>query len=457
MKSKTRKVLGTSLLLLFVFIFVYLAVNGETAQALQLISGEFTPSTSGESGEYGPDRVFDGSNRSDSFWEATGSYPFWLQIDCRRERTVTRYFLQAGEEVGRMPTEWRFEGSRNGIDWVILDDRSGQTGWARDETRDFVVSTPDKYGFYRLFFTAGLNAAILRVYEIGFQVWDRGSNFVIRPDGTLEWPNRLKISRSDGQGLPDLEDGRKRAQPGGALVIQPQGDWRRSALDLFPTNGKLPDVDALAEVTLHRMVPSGEGFEMVSYAALATENTPFGIIVESGGKGKPRPFVFWTLRENMMFSDVNFSEAFRITKDGSVQFGRKRGKGSAARVLSDDPTLNDNQLVDALFIEKQDPANPGVYDSNYLKIVAKNKGKESVHRHEWRINVHIDKDSQNSSLIIRSRKNEHSYTGKVAITNNGDIELLANRGAIVMRSSNGKRWRITIDNSGNLKTSSMDH
>ena len=86
----------------------------------------------------------------------------------------------------------------------------------------------------------------------------------------FEWSGRLRISKSgEGSGLPPFEDGRTRAQPVCSMVIQPQGNLMRGAIDLFPTSGNAPDTGALGELTLHRKVPDADGYDMISFAALA--------------------------------------------------------------------------------------------------------------------------------------------------------------------------------------------
>lgn len=58
--------------------------------------------------------------------------------------------------------------------------------------------------------------------------------FRLGPNGVLQWP-KLRISQGGGEGSgPSPTGGQIHAQPGGSLVIQPLGDYRRSAIDLLP-------------------------------------------------------------------------------------------------------------------------------------------------------------------------------------------------------------------------------
>src|SRR5437879_2107783 len=89
--------------------------------------------------------------------------------------------------------------------------------------------------------------------------------FNLQPGGVLEWPNKLRISHGGGasSGLPP-RDGAVRAQPGGNIVLQPQGDYMRCAIDLLPTRGKQADMDAIGEFTIHRVLPTATTQEMIS-------------------------------------------------------------------------------------------------------------------------------------------------------------------------------------------------
>jgi hypothetical protein len=218
----------------------------------------------------------------------------------------------------------------------------------------------------------------------------------------------------------------------------------RSALDLIPTTGKLPQVDARAEVTVHRIIPSEKGVEMASYMALATEKFPFGIALESTGIGKPRPFIFFTERENSTFDKAEFfSEAMRMTAKGAIQFSRRHGSGPMSQVLDDDPLVVDQTPWDAAIIERQDPGRPGRYDSDYILLVAKTRTGDVVNRHEWRINAHAGKDGTN--LVVR-----FGYKSALSITNSGDV-ILGAKGAVIMASPNGHRWRLSVTDNGEIK------
>ncbi|MBF0538345.1 MAG: discoidin domain-containing protein [Nitrospirae bacterium] len=413
--------------------------------------------------EHPAEYAFDGITDGDGFWEAGGGYPLWIEVIYDSPKTIKKYALHSGpDSEDRMPISWQLQGSDDGLQWNILDNRDKEKPWGKRQVREYAILKPMTYKHYRLHFTEGSTPTILRIYEINLYDEDNANttrtNFMILPDGSIGWPNLRLTNRTGGEvALADIKDVGKRAQGGGTIAIQPHGDFLRGAIDMLPTAGKPPQADALAEITLHRIVPSKEGFEMVSYSALATDKVPFGIIVESGGVGKARPFVFWTLREESMdFSRMLFSEAFRITEDGLLQIGRRRGSGTADSILKDDPALTDHNPVDALFVERQDPDKPGGYNSDYIKIVAKTKDSRDVHRYEWRLNVQVNGKNNDAALVISSSKDSASYNNKLIVRHDGNVEITSKKSGLVMYSPSGKRYKITVDDTGTLKTSPLD-
>ncbi|XXF78809.1 SBBP repeat-containing protein [Myxococcaceae bacterium GXIMD 01537] len=98
-------------------------------------------------------QAFDGTN---SMWiSEVGQTPAWLAYEWTDgPRTITRYALSYnnGSILTRAPKNWTFEGW-NGSAWVVLDTRTGQTGWAGHERREYAVASPGAYKKYRLSFT----------------------------------------------------------------------------------------------------------------------------------------------------------------------------------------------------------------------------------------------------------------------------------------------------------------
>lgn len=53
------------------------------------------------------------------------------------------------------PSTWQLQGSNNGVTWITLDARRGQTGWTNGETRYYEFENSTAYEYYRFNFTAG--------------------------------------------------------------------------------------------------------------------------------------------------------------------------------------------------------------------------------------------------------------------------------------------------------------
>jgi hypothetical protein len=113
--------------------------------------------------------------KPDTFWEVGSSFPHWIQTDFGiQPKTIRGYTLQTGpsshgingiDAIGRMPKDWRFEGSNDGEDWTILDTRTNQTDWEPSEIRAYSCADPDSFQYYRLYIAAGVNPNMLRLYE----------------------------------------------------------------------------------------------------------------------------------------------------------------------------------------------------------------------------------------------------------------------------------------------------
>jgi len=114
-----------------------------------------------------------------TFWETSGPFPHWIQKDFGiHQKNIKTYALQTGpsshgvdgsDPTARMPKDWRLEGSNDGTCWTLLDTQTNQTTWKAGEIRTFNCNNPDTFRYYRLYISAGVNAEILRLYEIGMK------------------------------------------------------------------------------------------------------------------------------------------------------------------------------------------------------------------------------------------------------------------------------------------------
>lgn len=286
---------------------------------------------------------------------------------------------------------------------------------------------------------------------------DRG--FRIGGGGLLEWPGRVRFGAGgNGPGLPPW-NGKMRAQPGSNIEILPTKDYARSALDIYPTNGAKPDFDALAELTLHRFMPSNEGHEMLSISALASVQNKYGVIVEAHGTGQVKPLDFMVVQGGLLEGDKQepfWAQVMRMKTDGTMQFGplRTGPRNQPVDIISieqDDapPDVGSNQEGDESQRWKQ---HSGLSDSHFVRYTAKQfEAGRAVHRADWRTNVHIDEGGR-SSFVVHSRRDGEPYAHRLTIHDDGDVELPALASAVVLTSPNGRKWRITVNDEGQLQT-----
>lgn len=265
-------------------------------------------------------------------------------------------------------------------------------------------------------------------------------DFQLQRGGVLLWPGKLRLGHGggEGSGLPPIA-GNVRAQPGGNLVLQPLGDYMRNAIDLLPTAGKTPDLDALAEITLHRRHPTADTQEMLSLSALAHKQGVYGLVVEAHGEGKLRPLVFMVVKGGLRNPAEGFSaEAMRITEEGTTAFGLQRHGGPLTRP------------VDSIAVEQPNPEQAGQYDSDHVKWVGKSRDGKQVHRVDWRANVRVENQAGKSTFALSSSVDEQRRASRLELHDNGDIELPTPGAGVILKSPNGKRWRLTVNDMGEL-------
>ena len=269
-------------------------------------------------------------------------------------------------------------------------------------------------------------------------------DFEILPGGLLEWSNNLRMGYGGvGPGVAPIGDS-IRAQRGGNIFLEPQGDYMRCAIDLLPTAGKLPDLDAIGELTIHRIHPTATDHEMISYSGMGTKNGVYGIIVEAHGRGQLRPLVFMTVQGGLNPGEEGFAaEAMRMNEDGTIALGVNRIGGKLKRPL------------DSLTIHQPDPDKVGAYDSDYLRWIGKSHDGEMAHQVNWRMNVDVKNKNGVSNLVVESGFDGANYRKRVEITDSGDVELSSIGSGVILRSPNGKRWKLTVENNGKLRTDPM--
>ncbi|MEV0808956.1 glycoside hydrolase N-terminal domain-containing protein [Micromonospora sp. NPDC050200] len=89
------------------------------------------------------------------------------QADLASAATVTGYSLTAAPDTpDEDPGSWILEGSTDGQEWTLLDERDAQPALDRGERRQFTVGTPKAFIRYRLTLRPASGSSVVRVAEI---------------------------------------------------------------------------------------------------------------------------------------------------------------------------------------------------------------------------------------------------------------------------------------------------
>jgi hypothetical protein len=76
----------------------------------------------------------------------------WLQIQMPVSVILSSYSLQPSSDAAtsQSPAKWWILGSRDGLNWSLVDSRSGVTSWTNSGTQTFTASATQAYNYFRL-------------------------------------------------------------------------------------------------------------------------------------------------------------------------------------------------------------------------------------------------------------------------------------------------------------------
>ncbi len=139
-----------------------------------IMSSNTTPSGTASNSAAGSSawQVFDGEGATfDFFTLNTGTWTYMFPGGTTK--VADAYWIQARDInniAGRSPAQWKFEGY-DGTNWIVLDSRTGENGWAGGERRYFEFLNEVAYEGYRLVVAAtdsldnNLTIAELAIHE----------------------------------------------------------------------------------------------------------------------------------------------------------------------------------------------------------------------------------------------------------------------------------------------------
>ena len=82
---------------------------------------------------------------------ATYLQPFWMTLQFDEPHIVNIYRLTSGNDApSRDPLDWQIQGSNDGENWDVLDERTAEAFSSRNLTREFYFPNDTAYTYYRL-------------------------------------------------------------------------------------------------------------------------------------------------------------------------------------------------------------------------------------------------------------------------------------------------------------------
>ncbi len=99
-------------------------------------------------------KAFDHNSTDYNFgWQSSKySFPNWLMYEFTSAKKITKYSITSstnGNSVGA-PKNWTFEGSNDGTNWTVLDNRTNEPSWTELEKRSYLINNSNEFLKYRI-------------------------------------------------------------------------------------------------------------------------------------------------------------------------------------------------------------------------------------------------------------------------------------------------------------------
>ncbi|MGG3504993.1 discoidin domain-containing protein [Paenibacillus lautus] len=115
----------------------------------QMTSNTMPSGVVSASSVYSKDNEWIAFNNSSSEWRtANGNVDGWIRYDFPRKICIGKYSIRPGSTLTANPKMWLFEGSNDGINWTVLDNKANQTSWA--SSANYTIPNKVSYSKYRL-------------------------------------------------------------------------------------------------------------------------------------------------------------------------------------------------------------------------------------------------------------------------------------------------------------------
>ncbi len=132
-----------------------------------------------------------------------GGKPVQWQIELPEDTRPTRYqFTSANDMPERDPQQWKLEGSRDGITWVLLDERTNQPPISnRQESKAYDIARPGKCRFFRFTFSNNPGVPHFQLAEIGLNRVGRKDEAPSKYHRALDLRNAVASVRYEQSGV----------------------------------------------------------------------------------------------------------------------------------------------------------------------------------------------------------------------------------------------------------------
>jgi hypothetical protein len=91
----------------------------------------------------------------------------WIQLQNPASYILSSYSIQpsADSANSQSPVRWWVLGSRDGLNWTLLDSRSGITVWTNSGTQSFTASATQSYNYFRLVVNQVVSITLVSIAE----------------------------------------------------------------------------------------------------------------------------------------------------------------------------------------------------------------------------------------------------------------------------------------------------
>ena len=253
----------------------------------------------------------------------------WIQIQLPVSVILSTYSVTT--DTSNSPSKWSVLGSRDGINWTLVDQRTGQTSWTNQVAQTFTASATQSYTFYRFVVNTAIGVQLM-LYEWTLNGTEESLCItsdskvgvgIANPQRALEVAGDLVVSGtiSGGAGMGSF---RNRIINGDMRIAQ------RGTSNVVPANTTCFGVDRFA------VYSSGSGYTLTQQTLTASD-TPYQVgfrnsyrnTVNVGNNLQASGYLYnYQAVEAYNMADFNFGTSFGIPVTVSFWFRSNSPSGS---------------------------------------------------------------------------------------------------------------------------------